>query len=356
MDDLLDYEEFADALEEEPEVRRSASGQLLSFVPLLPGKDPLIQAITDLGMEQPSHLQHAVLPHMATGRHMVVSDKGGMGKSTAYVLAALAQMEQLGSWSIGVHHVCPSRIREAVLTTLLCAKRPESPLHLLPVALVLTILEQICLDGCYPNAVCNLVLVSNETQIKPVVCEFERLSHQCSMHTAGTMDEVSTVGVRGRRPSISDTPGSAAHVAFTSQGMCPSSSVLASHVIVATPSRALALVLEGHLTLSSLRLLVVEQECLVGRHGSCIYALQRLLGRTDGPPIPESFLPPDKISSVRPPPRFPQFIAVFNSGGRRGLELWGDRAKRILTPSDRDLGYYDGFSDEPKLTWSPAHP
>jgi hypothetical protein len=354
---LADYEEeeLADHEEEEDagQISRSSSGNPPSFDRLLPKNDRLLRALSDAGLQYPSELQQCILPHMVAAKHIICSDKGGMGKTASYVLAALAQMHELGRWDTATHHMWPMGVRAGVRTTLLCAKRSESPLSVLAHAMILAVLEQIQLKGCFPDAACNLVLVCNDGHANDVMLEFERLSRYMKC-THALHDGISTIAVRGGLHPRN-------HDCFNASGPVPFTSPIASHTVVTTPQRAFHLLSEGHLRPGAVRLLVVDTTiCLDMYHRPhsgaprlYVESVQRLLGVPAMRALP---CLPRPIPCIVPPKRHPQHIFVFNDCGRRHGAI--EKAKQLV-PTDRDCGIWSwdvGHNgDDREFSWRHAH-
>src|SRR5471030_447816 len=58
--------------------------------------EPVLQALTDVGYESPSPIQAATIPVLLSGRDMLGQAQTGTGKTAAFALPALTQIDLAG--------------------------------------------------------------------------------------------------------------------------------------------------------------------------------------------------------------------------------------------------------------------
>jgi len=95
-EDLVDYDEGDDVVEEEKEDTSAAKAHYVGihasgfkdFVL----KPELLRAIVDCGFEHPSEVQHETIPQSLLGMDVICQAKSGMGKTAVFVLTTLQQL------------------------------------------------------------------------------------------------------------------------------------------------------------------------------------------------------------------------------------------------------------------------
>ncbi|KAG8195245.1 hypothetical protein JTE90_028396 [Oedothorax gibbosus] len=71
-------------------------------------KPELLKAVEECGFQQPLEVQHKCIPHALKGKDILCQAKSGMGKTTAYILATLQQLDPVDD-QVSVVVVCPTR-------------------------------------------------------------------------------------------------------------------------------------------------------------------------------------------------------------------------------------------------------
>ena len=112
-DELVDYDEEADAVDENDSSKQVKKGSYTGihasgFKDFLL-KQELMRSIVDCGFEHPSEVQHEVIPQANLGMDVICQAKSGMGKTAVFVLTTLHQVETEGDAQVKVLVLCHTR-------------------------------------------------------------------------------------------------------------------------------------------------------------------------------------------------------------------------------------------------------
>jgi len=250
-EDLDDFE-----TDDDDAAQEHATGPPAPFLPSIPWRPSLRAVFAEDGWQGPSQLQHEVVPHMVSGNSVICIGRAGLGKSNAYVLAALQRLQPLGHWSADKHAQWPAVVQAAVITFLLCSKRPNSPVSKLPHALLLLVLEQLYALA-YPRAcgrVRTLVLVDDKYLVRQITSEFQLRSRCMEGVRIAGIEDGGYVGSSRR-----DALLSAVELAQADSQRIERLEAVDPHVVVTTPIVLMRLLAVGRLEFDALDLLVLDE-------------------------------------------------------------------------------------------------
>jgi len=339
---------------------------------LWPWHAKLLHQLGEVGMQQPSVMQAQIIPQLMTGMDAMVEEKAGMGKTTSHVLVALQRLATLHRWSQALHCQFPPALRAQVRTVCLCSLRPESPLALLPAALLIAVLEQLesRLDGAF------VALAPTREAAAATHGEFERLSRQMEgvrIARAGGSPPSPSLQLRhglsaaslpassararldahksdsaGRAPPAAVAgeagPSSAVdadEVAHREACVCPVCQLARPNIVVGTPTAVREALGAGTLRLARVRMVVLDEvvghwghdDCRQDHCGSVRSTLLQIIGRTPRAEV--------------------QVLVIANPAN--GVP-WGDAAAEAhFMPDDRLWGAWR-FGSSPRGGWCTRAP